>query len=60
MNEYKRFIGMVIDNNMIDGVVKYFDLSLEKMTYAFELTPVKSVGKGYAISCELFVEKYIK
>lgn len=53
MNQYKKFLGMVVDNMVINGVESYYDFSTDKVEYAFVIK-----GMGMAINCDLFIKKY--
>lgn len=53
MNKYKKFIGLVVDNKVIDGIESYYDFSTDNKEYAFYFQ-----NSSLAINCELFINKH--
>lgn len=54
MNGYKKLLGMVVDNMVIDSIEPYYDFSTDRVEYAYGIQ-----GQGIAINCDLFIEKYL-
>ena len=48
-----QYIGLVVDNMVITGIGKYFDLSTEKEEKSFV------INEKYEINCELFINSYM-
>uniref|UniRef100_A0AB39C7J9 Uncharacterized protein n=1 Tax=Bacillus phage KoopaTroopa TaxID=3234046 RepID=A0AB39C7J9_9CAUD len=48
-----QYVGLVVDNMVITGIEKYFDLSTEKEEKCF------IINNRYGINCALFIHSYM-
>ncbi|EPC8411128.1 hypothetical protein [Bacillus cereus] len=48
-----KYVGLVIDNMVITGVGKYFDLSTGREEKCFIVNDI------YGVNCELFINQYM-
>lgn len=49
----KKYVGLVIDNMVVTGVEKYFDISTGREEKCF------IINDRYGVNCELFISKYM-
>lgn len=52
MNKYKKYLGYVVENKIIDGIIKYYDFSSDKIECAFTF-----INDSVAVNCDLFISK---